>query len=275
MESLLSKAFDELSSYDPSTIRHALRNIECLLANICKKSLGKRLSTSNSQEALEDLARHSTIYHEFCALQDNFEWNIALRVVLCLDKLLGKQTNDLSERLTLSALDVLQGVLLLHPNSRKIFAREINMTLLLDLLDIQSTPLIQESAVNTLVCALVQEWRNVRAFEGLDGLATICTLFKRKDTDKEVKLKILEFLFFYLTPEPTLDVNQQSSITTAVDGSMNSTDCEKQRSAKSEVCTVKIRTSKEKQKLLAKYLNNVDSLVHELRQSQPFGNLMI
>lgn len=38
-------------------------------------------------------------------------------------------------------------------------------------------------------------------FERLDGLLTITSLFKDSDTVREVKFRLTEFLYFYLTPE--------------------------------------------------------------------------
>jgi hypothetical protein len=41
----------------------------------------------------------------------------------------------------------------------------------------------------------------VRVFEQLDGLLTITSLFKSRETGREVKFRLTEFLYFYLTPE--------------------------------------------------------------------------
>ena len=95
-------------------------------------------------------------------------------------------------------------------------------------------------------------------FEVLDGLATVSSLFKRRDTPREVKLKILEFLYFYLMPEipatgpspgtPLKDRSQIPKKEPRID-----------------------RTTEEKQSMLGEYMSNVDSLVADLRESQPFG----
>lgn len=45
---------------------------------------------------------------------------------------------------------------------------------------------------------------NVRVFEQLDGLLTITSLFKSRETGREVKFRLTEFLYFYLTPESPL-----------------------------------------------------------------------
>ncbi|KAK9367212.1 cell division protein Cdc14 [Lipomyces kononenkoae] len=299
MELLLSSAFDHISSYDPATVRRGLRHIEGLLVKLCRPYTSESMSPSPSKSdepstaaGFDSLVAHDPAYQEFLRLQDGFEWNLAIRLVACLERLLGQDSNDLTTLLILSTLDLLQGVLLVHPPSRRVFARAVNMTILLDLLEPQSSsPAIQGATVNTLVCALVEEWPNVRVrsvltilhtncanafktFEALDGLESICTLFKRKDTEKEVKLRILEFLFFYLIPEPQATQPSSSPHRAKI---KNTPPGDSGWSDSSDVSGNghHIRTTQEKQHMLRKYLSNVDSLVNELRQSKPFGNLMI
>jgi hypothetical protein len=43
--------------------------------------------------------------------------------------------------------------------------------------------------------------QNTRVFEQLDGLLTVTSLFKSRETGREVKFRLTEFLYFYLTPE--------------------------------------------------------------------------
>lgn len=95
---------------------------------------------------------------------------------------------------------------------------------------------------------MVHQVESIRKFEDLGGLKTICTVFKRKETPKDVKLRILEFLFFYLIPET------QSS-----------------NHPKSQALARK--STEDKQQLLANYLSNVKNLVRELQYSKPFGEI--
>ncbi|KAK7203252.1 cell division protein Cdc14 [Myxozyma melibiosi] len=282
MELLLSSAFDQLSSSDPSLVRRGLRHIEGLLAQLCRPINSSGGEDDNTQlkdktSAIDTRVADDPAYREFLRLQDGFEWNVCLRLLSCLEKLLGQENNELSSILIVSALEILQGVLLIHRPSRRVFVREVHMTILIDLLDSQLPASVQGATVSALVCALVEEWQNIRTFESLEGLATICTLFKRKSTDKEVKLKILEFLFFYLIPEP------QNATPVHIKGSANSvsssitiTPSNVDNDSESVLYTnLQVRTTEEKQKMLSKYLSNVDTLVNELKQSQPFGNLMV
>jgi cell division control protein 14 (SIN component) len=155
MEALLSLAFDNLSSYDGPKIRKGLRQIEGLLAQIClananasrpstssggsptKPNLHRRsksqLSTldqaannddgASAPKALGDLSGDPA-FREFFKLQEGFQWNVALRLINTLDRLMAKSADGQNDLLILSALDTIQGVLLLHPPSKTLFSRE-------------------------------------------------------------------------------------------------------------------------------------------------------
>jgi hypothetical protein len=167
--------------------------------------------------------------------------------------------------LILSSLSNLQGLLLLHPPSRILFAREVYMNLLLDLLDPYNCPAIQSQALLVLVTALLATPQNTRTFEHMDGLLTVTSLFKDEDTTQNVKVKLLEFLYFYLMPE-TPPRRSQSKLAGAFD----------QRSSSGEgggAAKKNTRSQDEKQYLLGKYLSNVDALVEDLQESAPFTSV--
>ncbi len=136
MEALLSLSFDNLSSYDGGRIRKGLRQVEGLLAQIClsKDNNDKRRSfvsdpgkePPNQRKLLSDL-KDDPASREFFKLQEGFEWNVALRLVNCLDRLMGKSNDGQNDLLILANLDLIQGILLLHPPSRSLFSREIYM----------------------------------------------------------------------------------------------------------------------------------------------------
>ncbi|KAH0537313.1 hypothetical protein FGG08_005867 [Glutinoglossum americanum] len=269
MEALLSLAFDNLSSYDGAKIRKGLRQVEGLLAQIClsrQKSTPaeKRRSVIAPGSALatpKELAclKEDPAFREFFKLQEGFGCNYG--------------QNDL---LILSTLDLIQGILLLHPPSRALFAREIYMNLFLDLLDDGNCPAIQCTTLLTLVCALLDHPLNTRTFEELDGLLTVSSLFKLRSTSREVKLKLVEFLYFYLMPEtpglssaghPVIALQRSPSKLAGAFGrgnSSNSWDGDRRS---------KTKTTEEKQALLGRYLNNVEDLVEDLRESAPFGTI--
>ena len=66
-------------------------------------------------------------FREFFKLQEGFEWNVGLRLISTLDRLMAKGSDGQNDLLILSALDLLQGAMLLHPPSKGLFQREQNM----------------------------------------------------------------------------------------------------------------------------------------------------
>ena len=137
MESLLSLAFDNLSSYDGPKVRKGLRQVEGLLAQIClsnprnDNSRRSRDHENNGEASPEqkDLAELSQdpAFQEFFKLQEGFEWNVAMRLIGTLDRLMAKGSDGQNDLLILNALDLIQGTLLLHPPSKSLFSREQNM----------------------------------------------------------------------------------------------------------------------------------------------------
>ncbi|KAI1502903.1 cell division protein Cdc14 [Biscogniauxia marginata] len=314
MENLLSLAFDNLSSYDGPKIRKGLRQVEGLLANICLSRQGgarrgsatrdappsspdspSSSSSSSSSPApsktLSELTEDPAFY-EFFKLQEGFEWNVALRLVNTLDRLVAKGGDGSFDLLILSALDLIQGAMLLHPPSKALFSREMYMNLLLDLLEPDFCPAIQSATLLTLVTALIDAPQNTRAFENLDGLLAVTSLFRSRGASRDVKLKLVEFLYFYLMPEtPTIPsvssasasvpdllqhhrspsklVKAFSSSGGSGDGGIGGGGGGRRGSADGDSCDT--RSQEEKQALLGRHLNSVEELVKDLRQSMPFG----
>ena len=136
MEVLLSHSFDYLTSSSQPKIRKGLRQLEGLLAQICLSrplSMSKRPSmipgdkyTAQKAKQLVQLKKDPA-FSEFCKLQDGFQWNLAMRLVTCLEHLMGKGSSGGNDLLIVLALDLMQGVLLLHPPSRELFMREIHV----------------------------------------------------------------------------------------------------------------------------------------------------
>lgn len=196
-----------------------------------------------------------------------------MRLVSCLEHLLGRGSNGTNDMLIVCTLDLIQGALLLHPPSRTLFAREIYMNLLLDLLDPINCPAIQSATLLTLVTALLDCPANTRTFEDLDGLLTVTSLFKQRGTSREVKLKLVEFLYFYLMPEtPILGRGSppglQRSPSKISSRPMSQSSHSPGTGSKMVSDT---RTTDEKQALLGRYLNNVEDLVEDLKETAPFG----
>jgi hypothetical protein len=161
--------------------------------------------------------------------------------------------------------------------------------LLLDLMEPVNCPAIQSATLLTLVVALIDTPQNTRAFEALDGLLTVTSLFKSKSTSREVKLKLVEFLYFYLMPEvPSIPraaardsvpaILQQSPNKLAGAFSASSTlgggetaRGRRRRADSDEGCT---RTQEDKQAMLSRHLSSVEDLVRDLKTCTPFGGVV-
>lgn len=207
--------------------------------------------------------------------------SVAMRLVVCLEHLMGRGSSGTTDLLILSTLDLIQGALLLHPPSRTLFAREIYMNLLLDLLDPINCPAIQSTTLLTLVTALLDNPANTRTFEELDGLLTVTSLFKQRATSREVKFKLVEFLYFYLMPEtpiyPGHGANAPNTAMIGLQRSPSKVAGPRPRSANisgannGDTGDRDTRKTDEKQALLGRYLNNVEDLVEDLKGTAPFG----
>lgn len=146
------------------------------------------------------------------------------------------------------------------------------MTVLLDLLDAANPPSVQSQALLVLVSALLATPENTRMFEKMDGLLTVASLFRSRSTSREVKMKVVEFLYFYLMPEmgtaASLALQRQAG---KRDGSAGSDGARPHVSGAGDGKGSMHRSTQEKQQMLGRYLSNVAELVHDLRESAPFA----
>ncbi|TVY85802.1 Cell division control protein [Lachnellula willkommii] len=289
MEALLSLSFDNLSSYDQGKIRKGLRQIDGLLAEVClssaspKSAAEKRRSVIDPGKEPPPLKKLGELgsdpaFREFFKLQDGFEWNVATRLINCLDRLLGKSNDGQNDLLIIQTLDLLQGIMLLHPPSRNLFSTESHMNQLLDLLEPMWCPAIQSTTIITLVCALIETPQNTRTFENLEGLLAITSAFKSRETTREVKMKLVEFLYFYLMPEtPSIpSANGTVSVPSMLQrspsklaGAFGRMDTAARKRADSE--SGNTRSTAEKQELLGRFLDGVNDLVADLQEGHAFG----
>lgn len=269
----------------------------CLVGSRSKGGHKRQQSISTQDQdttprSLEQVATDPA-FREFFRLQEGFDGNgvycrivigtrpsltqpVASRLIGCLERVLGMPSSkyldrkpakqrltcpdDSNNMLISSILDLLQGVLLLHPPSRTLFRQEIYMNVLLDLLDVANPSIIQSQALLVLVSSLLAAPENTRTFETLDGLWTVASLFKSRSTAKEVKMKVVEFFYFYLMPEATSKAVKGHQ--RAPSKRVGSGDREGKQSA--------TRSTQEKQQMLGKYMSNVAELVQDLQESVPF-----
>jgi hypothetical protein len=114
------------------------------------------------------------------------------------------------------------------------------------------------------VVALIDTPTNTRTFESLDGLLATTSLFRNRDTTREVKLKLMEFLYFYLMPEtPSIAKVTGGMSPSKLAGAFGQKDREEETT----------RTMEDKQFLLGQLLPEeyVAELVRDLGTSAPFG----
>jgi hypothetical protein len=132
--------------------------------------------------------------------------------------------------------------------------------------------------------ALLDAPQNTRVFEQLDGLLTVTSLFKSRETGREVKFRLTEFLYFYLTPEtpsiPRADGkgggNAASGLLQRREGGLAKVfgggggGGAKEGKAGGEVLSVE-----EKKLFVDRYLPGVvDELLKDLDRYNPFGGVL-
>ncbi|TVY80296.1 Cell division control protein [Lachnellula suecica] len=289
MEALLSLAFDNLASHAQEKHLKGLRQIDALLAEVCLSSPAPK-STAEKRRSVIDPGKEppplKTLgelssdpgFRAFFMMQDSFEGNIAVRLIALLDKLLGQADSMENERLIMKTLELMQGVLLLHPQSRNLFSKDYIMNQLFDLLEPSWCPATQTFTIAVLVAALLDSPQNIRNFEENDGLLVITSAL-RSDTTRSVKMKLMEFIYFYLMPEtpalpsakgtasgPSLLQRSPSKLARVAFGRG---DTGGRKRADSE--SLSTRTTEEKQMLLGKHMDKVEDLVADLRDGTPFG----
>jgi hypothetical protein len=156
----------------------------------------------------------------------------------------GTSENDI---VILSALELLQGMLLLHPPSRSLFSREIYLNILLDLLDSANPPALQSQALLVLMTALLECPRNARAFEEMDGLVTVA--YEMSTVQRTPSKSPTGFMLHARTNSSdsygsSMDIDDDSGMT---------------------------RSTNEKKAHLEKWLGNVDWLVQDLPGGVPLA----
>ncbi|KAH8834169.1 cell division control protein 14, SIN component-domain-containing protein [Flagelloscypha sp. PMI_526] len=204
--------------------------------------MSPRTSESTKLEALKSLEHELALScmadnKDFLALQFTFECNVPSRLLnsiavstIHLDGIVSKldritECETIASRLALS-LFLMQGLVLNHPSSKSFVGRRASLEILLDLLltsrhlttpSSTSSPSLSSTIIDTLLCILVDNSAGLRAFEDVNGLQAIVKILKRAGTPREVRMKCLEFLYFYLLEEsPIQTVMPASSTTTPV-----------------------------------------------------------
>ncbi|KAF7981720.1 hypothetical protein HWV62_32313 [Athelia sp. TMB] len=229
-----------------SSTQDALDDVRCLLSSIPTahhrtQLISARSSSGRRTRALAALGHLLALacvprdalgeLDELMQIQDTFECN-------------GDQEIDLSllESHLSQSLSLLQGFALNHRSSKNFMGRKYalqtqisidNSKVLLDLLvtcnnlppfkssagrsndgtrlEEQTRPpaLLSSVVLDTLLCILVDSSASLRAFEDCDGVQVVVKILKTAGTPREVRMKCLEFLYFYLMDE-TASISPQN-----------------------------------------------------------------
>ncbi|KZW04169.1 hypothetical protein EXIGLDRAFT_758467 [Exidia glandulosa HHB12029] len=221
----ISTALDDISSISASHNRRqrALDKLERVVAETCAALDGA------------DPSRLST----FLELQDAFDCNIASRLLPFIAQALpvlraqavdeGDGASDEDYGLyccVAQSMSLLQGLALLHSATKSFLSKKWVIEVFLALLACPqlrpSTPVpasptksptkssassrdapppLAIAVVDTLLCVLVDAPLAIRAFEEVNGLEVIVKTLKRAGVPRDIRMKCLEFLYWYLLPE--------------------------------------------------------------------------
>ncbi|KAH7105614.1 cell division protein Cdc14 [Auriculariales sp. MPI-PUGE-AT-0066] len=210
-----ARALDDLCSLaaSPARKKRALDQLELVVADAC--------APSNNNSRLVS----------FLGSQDSFDGNIASRVMTFLafslsalqnpDDKLGPQ--DSMYACVAQSMSLIQGVALLHASSKALLGSRWAIELFLALLvcpqpgtsgdlasgspsklstpNLHGSPSLHIAIVEALLCILVDAPLAIRSFEELKGLEVIVKCLKMAHLPKDVRIKCLEFLYWYLLPE--------------------------------------------------------------------------
>ncbi|RLV86284.1 hypothetical protein JA9_004465 [Meyerozyma sp. JA9] len=164
-------------------------------------------------------ARNSSTKHpslaRFLALQDGFQHNLASRL-LCVYRYTNAAVvhDENYMEIILKTNRLLQGLLLLHPDSRSVFSSASNMSCVLQFVTRKDLPSgLMVSFVSTLIHILLKKSKNMRQFEQLNGctaviqhlaLSSLTEAPQEHSQQQELNFKIIEFLLFYFIDESPL-----------------------------------------------------------------------
>ncbi|OBZ70071.1 hypothetical protein A0H81_09582 [Grifola frondosa] len=233
LHEVLHDALDQLVSPRSSvgTQGQALATLERLLAEICAQPSSGVSSSLHTFIALQD------------TFQCNLPLRILSWTSVAssrLDSLTStgdadpgreSETSILSSQL-IQAMSIIQGVALIHKSSKQFLGRRYALEVLLDLFFVSrhvpfkplssSAPTSPKSGgcdsqsrnssviplasaiLDTLLCILVDSSAALRVLEELNGVQVVVKILKRAGTPREVRMKCLEFLYFYLLDETAL-----------------------------------------------------------------------
>lgn len=228
MEQRILAIIDNLELKDKIHITHGLKDLDELLSQLVPSVISWRKNPNNAKT--EDLTN-------LINLQNSLGFNITNALLEVYLYLINDINIDIDLILTTNRL--LQGLLLIHPDSRKIFNRLKNMRLVLSFLELpnnesESGKVLESdlsskhvnieitiSFMSLLIHILLKSLKNFRVFEENEGCSIIIKKLKLTASltnpqtntgtnvpnkvlnQQDLNFKIIEFLIFYLIDEST------------------------------------------------------------------------
>ncbi|KAH9833640.1 CDC14-domain-containing protein [Rhodofomes roseus] len=239
MKDVLQDALDELVSTRSSSTRvgEVLSELERFMAELCshphtdQESAERLFVFTRLQDTFECNVPSRILQWMACAQK-------RLEEVAATDRSSSDYHDHKREMSTISgqlvqALSIIQGVALTHKGSKRFLGRHYAMGTILDVLltsryvpristkDSGRTPSSASNAsgdssassganpfmhltcvtMDTVLCILVDSSQAIRVFEELGGLQVMVKLLKRTGSSREIRMKCMEFLYFYLLDE--------------------------------------------------------------------------
>ncbi|KAI0775406.1 cell division control protein 14, SIN component-domain-containing protein [Irpex lacteus] len=238
---IIQDALDDLASTKSSTARQgrALDKLERLVAEICVTA------GTGSTEALQSFVSLQDTFE--CNVPFRLlVWISSCLSVLSVLSSKSSTTNHDAELTIIStqiaqALSIIQGTALIHAGSKRYLGRRYPLEVLVDLFyssrrappvptsvstnlsvpsptsmyskrskDSTATSIpLANIVLDTLLCILVDAPSSLRVFESVNGVHTLVKMFKRAATPREVRMRCIEFLYFYLMDESLLSQPSQ------------------------------------------------------------------
>lgn len=207
---------EKLDSDEIENIENGIISLEDFLADLVPEIAYARNNIDAPQ---------SSNLTKFIEIQSNFQFNLT-SYLLGYYKIVNRDISKMNVTIFATCNRLLQGLLLLHRDSRNLFNRDYNMLLILGILalpneatdsslEIPIVPIeITVSLISTLIHILLKNLKNFRTFENNNGCSILIQklqlpsfmqgLSVPSSKQQELNFKIVEFLIFYMFDETDL-----------------------------------------------------------------------
>ncbi|KAI0700607.1 cell division control protein 14, SIN component-domain-containing protein [Cytidiella melzeri] len=242
MRDIIQDALDDLASNKSSTSRQgrALVTLERLLAEICVTADASSTDALQSFVSLQDTFHCNVPFRLLSWISNSLSRLSSLTSKSSTTKDHELELTTLSSQIA-QALSIIQGTALIHNGSKHYLGRRYplevsGMLVLVELFySARRVPPVPTSVstnlsapsptssdtksskdntatsiplanivLDTLLCILVDAPSALRVFEDVNGVHTLIKMFKRAATPREVRMRCIEFLYFYLMDESPL-----------------------------------------------------------------------